>query len=177
MPLKTEYKNIPKNIETVKELNNSNKGSNKNLLYKNLSTIKSSLSGVFSSRELKNNNSNEKNTIKFLPIEPVYDIKNYEIINNKEDDNIKSLRNEYLYELNNKKKSSEKNKNEKKEIIKKKLNLIDSKKFTFDSSGNIFKYKLININNLRNEFGIIQSKKKFISQNNSLSNKKNKKKK
>ena len=174
MPLKTEFKNIPKNIEPVNEFNNYNKGSNKNLLNKNLSTIKSTLSGVFSSRELKKNNSNEKNTIKFLPIEPVYDIKNYEIINNKEDDNIKSLRNEYLYELNNKKKSSEKNKNEKKEIIKKKLNLIDSKKFTFDSSGNIFKYKLININNLRNEFGIIQSKKKFISQNNSLSNKKNK---
>ena len=174
MPLKTEFKNIPKNIEPVKEFNNYNKGSNKNLLNKNLSTIKSTISGVFSSRELKKNNSNEKNTIKFLPIEPVYDIKNYEMINNKEDDNIKSLRNEYLYELNNKKKSSEKNKNEKREIIKKKLNLIDSKKFTFDSSGNIFKYKLININNLRNEFGIIQSKKKFISQNNSLSNKKNK---
>ena len=175
MPLKTEFKNIPKNIETVKELNNSNKGSNKNLLYKNLSTIKSSLSGVFSSRELKNNNSNEKNTIKFLPIEPVYDLKNYEINNNKEDDNIKSLRNEYLYELNNKKKLSENIKNEKKkENIKKKLNLIDSKKFTFDSSGNIFKYKLININNLRNEFGVIQSKKKFISQSNSLSNKKRK---
>ena len=175
MPLKTEFKNIPKNIEPVKEFNNYNKGSNKNLLNKNLSTIKSTISGVFSSRELKKNNSNEKNTIKFLPIEPVYDIKNYEMVNNKEDDNIKSLRNEYLYELNNKKKLSENIKNEKKkENIKKKLNLIDSKKFTFDSSGNIFKYKLININNLRNEFGNIQSKKKFISQNNSLSNKKNK---
>ena len=53
MPLKTEFKNIPKNIEPVNEFNNYNKGSNKNLLNKNLSTIKSTLSGVFSSRELK----------------------------------------------------------------------------------------------------------------------------
>ena len=173
MPLKTEFKNIPKNIESVNEFNNCKYNNGKHLIDKNLSTIKSSLSGVFSSRDLK---INEKNSNKFLPIEPVYDIKNWENFYYKEDDNTKILRSEYLNEIKNKKKLSENNKNVKKEIIKKKLNLIDSKKYTFDSSGNIFKYKLININNLRNEFGLIQSKKKFISQNNSLSNKKNKNK-
>ena len=173
MPLKTEFKNIPKNIESVNEFNNCKYNNVKHLIDKNLSTIKSSLSGVFSSRDLK---INEKNSNKFLPIEPVYDIKNWENFYYKEDDNTKILRSEYLNEIKNKKKLSENNKNVKKEIIKKKLNLIDSKKYTFDSSGNIFKYKLININNLRNEFGLIQSKKKFISQNNSLSNKKNKNK-
>ena len=173
MPLKTEFKNIPKNIESVNEFNNCKYNNGKHLIEKNLSTIKSSLSGVFSSRDLK---INEKNSNKFLPIEPVYDIKNWENFYYKEDDNTKILRSEYLNEIKNKKKLSENNKNVKKEIIKKKLNLIDSKKYTFDSSGNIFKYKLININNLRNEFGLIQSKKKFISQNNSLSNKKNKNK-
>ena len=173
MPLKTEFKNIPKNIESVNEFNNCKYNNGKHLIEKNLSTIKSSLSGVFSSRDLK---INEKNSNKFLPIEPVYDIKNWENFYYKEDDNTKILRSEYLNEIKNKKKLSENIKNVKKEIIKKKLNLIDSKKYTFDSSGNIFKYKLININNLRNEFGLIQSKKKFISQNNSLSNKKNKNK-